>query len=210
MIYLDIETVPDQNAIASDAWHRFKQKHGLQDDAAATHPAFGRVVCYAAYCTSISRWSVIGGTTDRGGVEKDVLSTLSGLLKEDKQICGHNIKGFDIPFLACRYLANGMPLPQPLIVAGKKPWEIQHIDTMELLRFGGGKRISLDAACLMLGVPSPKIGRVTSDSVWDAYRNGDMPGICDLCQGDVEALIHVHRKIEAAQRPVALSGRPAA
>lgn len=78
--------------------------------------------------------------------------------KRDRVLCGHNIKSFDIPILACRYLAHGMVLPPALRVLGKKPWEIQHVDTCELLRFGGGARISLDAACLMLGIESPKDG----------------------------------------------------
>jgi predicted PolB exonuclease-like 3'-5' exonuclease len=76
---------------------------------------------------------------------------------------------------------------------------------MELLRFGGGAKISLEAACLMVGIPSPKTGRVTSDAVWPAYRDGDFDGIAELCKGDVVATMQLHEKIEAAQRP-----RPAA
>lgn len=158
-----------------------------------------------AWLDTGDNWLVKGGPDERA-----ILEAFAGFAVRSGTFCGHNLKGFDLPFLACRYLAHGMPLPPPLIVAGKKPWEIQHIDTMELLRFGGGTRISLEAACMMLGVPSPKEGRVRSDAVWPAYLAGDHEGIADLCVGDVRALIQVHRRIVAAERSMARSGRPAA
>ena len=34
---------------------------------------------------------------------------------------------------------NGLKLPKILDIAGKKPWEVNHLDTMELWRFGDYK-----------------------------------------------------------------------
>jgi uncharacterized protein YprB with RNaseH-like and TPR domain len=49
--------------------------------------------------------------------------------------CGHNAKEFDIPFLA-RRMINQIALPDKLNLFGKKPWEIPHLDTLELWKFG--------------------------------------------------------------------------
>ena len=53
----------------------------------------------------------------------------------DFLFCAHNGKEFDIPFLCRRILINNLKIPYMLNVSGKKPLEIKHLDTMELLKF---------------------------------------------------------------------------
>ena len=77
--------------------------------------------------------------------------------EEDKYLCAHNGKEFDFPFLARRYLINGLRLPYCLDLAGKKPWEVQHLDTMNLWKFGDYKHYtSLDLLTHTFNIPSPK------------------------------------------------------
>jgi DNA polymerase III epsilon subunit-like protein len=71
-------------------------------------------------------------------------------------LCGHNAKEFDIPFLARRMIINQIPLPDKLNLFGKKPWEIPHLDTLELWKFGDYKHYTLKLMCKVLGIPSPK------------------------------------------------------
>src|SRR5205085_9610077 len=71
--------------------------------------------------------------------------------------CGHNIKEFDLPYISRRMVINGMQLPDCLKLQGKKPWEIPHVDTMELWSFGDRKNYtSLALLAEVLGIPTPK------------------------------------------------------
>lgn len=185
MIYLDIETVPNEGVLLSPAWIAQKARRNQQNQDAALSPAFGKVVCVCAH-NSTTGASLRACGPDERDILHDLRQSLDPMLSQT--LCGHNIKRFDVPFLACRYLAHGMPVPTEFAVAGKKPWEVPHIDTCEWLRFGGGDAMSIDAACLMLGIPSPKSGSVSAVSVWDAYQRGDHEGIATYCAADVEAV----------------------
>ncbi len=75
----------------------------------------------------------------------------------DFRFCGHNIREFDIPFLCRRMIIRGLSLPDCMQLQGKKPWEITHLDTLELWRFGDYKHFtSLALLAEVLGIPSPK------------------------------------------------------
>lgn len=196
MIFLDIETVPDEAAISSRQWAEHKAKKGCDDGAAALSPAFGKVACICAWNSGSNNLPFLKS----GSVEIDLLTAFAEYLSDNKGIplSGHNIKKFDIPFLACRFLSASIAIPPAINVAGKKPWEVPHVDTCEWLRFGGGDVLSLDAACLMLGIRSPKTGDVSASTVWDAYRLGDHDGIASYCMADVRATAMLWRRI--AQR----------
>lgn len=197
MIAVDIEAVPNEQAIQSEAWAEYKEKHeGATDEDAALHPAFAQIVCICAY--DELRKKTFGECT---GDEKALLSNFGSYLEDCRQnidpvvLGGHNIKGYDIPMMGGRTVSNLLVLPKCLRVAGKKPWEIPHVDTMELLKFGSGRAISLDAMCLMLGVPSPKRGPVTGSSVWEAFKAGRFDEIKEYCGKDVNAWWHCKNKI---------------
>jgi predicted PolB exonuclease-like 3'-5' exonuclease len=105
---------------------------------------------------------------------------------KEMKFCGHNIKEFDLPFLCRRLIINGLPLPAPLQLHNKKPWEIPHIDTLELWKFGDYKNFtSLALLAGVLGIPSPKddidgsmVGRV----FWEEQ---DYARIASYCSRDV-------------------------
>lgn len=121
----------------------------------------------------------------------------------DIQFCGHNIKEFDIPFISRRMVIHGMPLPKCMNYQGKKPWEVPHIDTMELWSFGDRKNFtSLALLAQVLGIPSPKEeinGSMISDLYWSASNGADreevLTRVGEYCLGDVETTAKVYLRL---------------
>ena len=114
----------------------------------------------------------------------------------DARLCAHNGKEFDFPYIARRMLINGVELPLVLDIAGKKPWEIPHLDTMEMWKFGDWKSYtSLNLLTHVFGIPSPK-GDIDGSMVSTVYwKEKDLERITNYCQKDVVALIQVFRKM---------------
>lgn len=181
ILFIDIETaacVPDYRSLSEGMRAQWDRKAGflkpkdnenadpasLFEERAGIFSEFARVVCIG-----------IGCLVEKDGVWKMVLKTLSdehektllihfceALTRFNRQFpklrfCGHNIREFDIPFLCRRMIINGLPLPECLQLHGKKPWEVNHLDTLELWRFGDYKHYtSLGLLAEVLGIPSPK------------------------------------------------------
>lgn len=195
MIAFDIETVPDEIAIKSHAWESFKEKHECEDDSASLHPAFCQIVSIAAYNTE-TKDSIASASNS----EKDLLEMLCNLIGKNPTthviLGGHNIKAFDIPVCAIRMMKYGIKIPECMNLSGKKPWEVPHIDTMEIMKFGAGRHISLDAMCLILNVQSPKDGTVKGNSVWDAYKEGRLDEICAYNKKDINAWLKCYNRLK--------------
>ena len=112
------------------------------------------------------------------------------------QLCGHNIKEFDVPYLCRRMLVHAIPLPPVLDITGKKPWEVNHLDTMEMWKFGDYKRYtSLDLLAAIFDVPSSKTDMDGSEVHGYYYRTGDLDKITTYCCQDVVATAQVYRKL---------------
>ena len=133
--------------------------------------------------------------------EIEVLTAFKSLV-EDKldqatlRLCAHNGKEFDFPYMARRMIINDIPLPKCLQLAGKKPWEIRHIDTMELWKFGDYKSYtSLDLLAATFGVSSSKddIDGSQVNSVY--YKENDLDRISHYCQKDVAVMAQVYLKL---------------
>lgn len=192
IVFLDTETVPDPDRIATRQWSEYREKHGKADSDAALHPAFANVVCVCARDDGAEprRFTACGAD------EREILLRFAKTFgAKDIVLCGWGLKHFDIPMLACRLLAYGIPLPPCLRVNGKKPWEVAHADLCDDFRFGGGQRISLDAACLMLGLPSPK-EQMSGADVHRAFAEGRFEDIATYCMGDVDAAARIHAKLK--------------
>ena len=115
----------------------------------------------------------------------------------DLRFCGHNIKEFDIPFLCRRMVINGMELPSCMQLSGKKPWDITHIDTLELWRFGDYKHFtSLALLAAVLDIPSPK-GDIDGSMVGTVYwKDKDLARIAKYCLGDVLTTARVFLRLK--------------
>lgn len=190
MMFIDLESVPvaivwsdlDDRGKALFC-HKFKKQidetrseQQVWIDNAALHAEFGRVICVTIGIKTEKKDGQmefrLKSFADRD--EKQLLLKLSEILIRETHLSGHNIKAFDLPFLFRRLIINNLPVPNCLQVAGKKPWEIPHDDTLELWACGDfNGKISLDRLAYALGLPSPKaeISGADVGPLW--YSEGD-------------------------------------
>jgi hypothetical protein len=131
------------------------------------------------------------------GEEKKILLDFNNLLNNhfngaQHLLCGHNAKEFDFPFIARRMIINQVALPSKLNLFGKKPWEISHLDTLELWKFGDYKHFtSLKLLTKILEIPSPK-GDIDGSQVGHVfYVEKDIDRIVTYCEKDVIAVAQV-------------------
>lgn len=112
------------------------------------------------------------------------------------KLCGHNIKEFDVPFVCRRMLINNLSIPAVINVAGKKPWEVPFIDTLELWRFGDYKNYtSLKLLTTILGIPTPKDDIDGSKVATVYYREQNLARIARYCQKDVLATARLYQRL---------------
>lgn len=218
ILCLDIETVP-QFATFDDVpeelkplWLRkasnLKREVGTEEhhlyERAGIFAEFGKIICITTGFLSVKD----GGRQFRlksfyGDDEKIILESFAGLLNQitdsDKRnkkppmiLCGHNGKEFDFPYMSRRMVIHGIPLPAQLDLYGKKPWEIPHLDTMELWKFGDFKNYTpLNLLAYILGIPSPK-DDIDGSQVGAVYWNEkDLARIVTYCQKDVVTVMQI-------------------
>jgi DNA polymerase elongation subunit (family B) len=202
ILFLDIETVP-MTASMSDLpepfqkhWEK-KSSHFRSSEESASdvfqragiYAEFGKIIC-------ISVGLLIGDDKFRvksfsGDDEKKLLIEFSGMINSwdksgTKLLCGHNLKEFDVPYIARRLLVNGLNLPAAFNIAGKKPWEVKHLDTLELWKFGDYKNFtSLALLADLFNIPTPKDDIDGSQVYGVYYTEKDIDRISTYCEKDV-------------------------
>ncbi len=204
VLFLDIETVPlhehyvKLDATAKDLWNKkvetlFRNGKTSQTTdehyrSAGIYAEFGKIICIGVGFINKKQFRT---KIFSGHDEKKLLSDFSAMLvkhfnKTDSLLCAHNGKEFDFPFIARRMLINGIKIPKILNIAGKKPWEIKHLDTMELWKFGDNKSYtSLNLLAHTLGIKTPK-DDIDGSMVYDVYYNQkNLERIANYCRKDV-------------------------
>jgi 3'-5' exonuclease len=128
----------------------------------------------------------------------DIVNKWAG--KEQKSLCAHNGKEFDFPYLCRRLIVNELPIPYILNMSGKKPWEVNHLDTLELWKFGDFKSYtSLNLLAHVLGIPTPK-NDIDGSMVWTVYWNDkDLNRIATYCQKDVITVAQIFLKMNGEE-----------
>jgi len=214
ILFLDIETVPEEAHFHSlddemkTLWEQktqYKRKDDFSPeefyDRAGIWAEFGKIVC-----VSVGYFVVKGDirnfrVTSFFGDEKKILRDFNNLLNNHFNqaqhiLCGHNAKEFDIPFLARRMIINQIPIPNKLNLFGKKPWEIPHLDTLELWKFGDYKHFtSLKLMCKVLGIPSSK-GDIDGSQVGHVYYvEKDIDRIVTYCEKDTIAVAQIFLRL---------------
>lgn len=206
LLFIDIETVPDTEVFEDldpemqqlwDEKTRFKRLEGETPaefyEKAGIWAEFGRIICISAGHFSFRGNKRSFRTTSYFGEEKQLLQQFKNLLEThysgpSKWLCGHNIKEFDLPYICRRMVVHQIPLPDKLQLYGKKPWEIGHIDTLELWKFGDFKNYtSLKLLSKLLGIPSPKEDIDGSMVSKVYYKDQDLDRIVRYCEKDVIA-----------------------
>jgi len=214
ILFLDIETVPeteDFNSLDSELQELWQQKTQYQRkddysaeefyDRAGIWAEFGKIVCisvgYFANKSDIRNFRVTSFFGEEATILKDFNNLLNNHFNQAQHLlCGHNIKEFDIPFLARRMIINNITIPNKLNLFGKKPWEIPHLDTLELWKFGDYKHYtSLKLMCQVLGIPSPK-GDIDGSQVGQVYYvDKDIDRIITYCEKDTIAVAQIFLRL---------------
>lgn len=226
ILFLDIETVPqyadynslprewkelwDTKAISLLKYHEEETKETIYTRA-GIYAEFGKIIC-------ISCGFIFGN----GGEKKIIIKSFYGESEtvllvefcdmlnkwnandEQKLLCAHNGKEFDFPYLCRRLIINNLPIPSILNTSGKKPWEVCHLDTLELWKFGDFKSFtSLNLLAHTLGIPTPK-DDIDGSKVWSVYWNDrDLQRIVNYCQKDVVTVAQIFLKLncDSAVKP---------
>ncbi len=214
ILFLDIETVPQQqhftdlDETAKLLWEQKTQYQRKDEftaeefyDRAGIWAEFGKIVCISVgYFNSKGDLRTFR-VTSFYGEEIQILKQFKQLLKDHFSqvkhlLCAHNGKEFDFPYIARRMVINGINLPYKLDLFGKKPWEIPHLDTMELWKFGDYKHYtSLKLLAYILGIPSPK-DDMDGSMVKDVfYKENDIDRIIRYCELDVVTTAQVFLRL---------------
>jgi predicted PolB exonuclease-like 3'-5' exonuclease len=211
ILFLDIETVPEVENfedLPKDKQELFALKTQYQRkdevtpeafyDRAGIWAEFGKIVCISVgYFTNFNTANRIFRVTSYYGEEEHILNNFKKLLdthynKPQHILCGHNGKEFDFPYIARRMIINNIALPDKLNLFGKKPWEIAHIDTMELWKFGDYKHFtSLKLLTSILGIATPKDDIDGSEVAEVFYKEKNIKRIAAYCEKDTIAVAQV-------------------
>ncbi len=210
ILFLDIETVPEEenfNALneTKQELYSLKTQYQRKDDftpeefydRAGIWAEFGKIICisvgYFTFRSDIRHFRVTSFFGDEVKILKDFSNLLANHFNQPQHIlCGHNAKEFDFPFIARRMIINGITIPPKLNLFGKKPWEVPHLDTMELWKFGDFKHYtSLRLLTNILGIPSPK-DDIDGSQVGHVYHvEKDIDRIIRYCEKDVIAVAQI-------------------
>ena len=159
---------------------------------------FGKIICISVGI--LEKNGKLKIKSFYGDDEKKLLEEFGVIFNSPKLreviLCAHNGKEFDFPWIARRFLINGMQPPLPFQMFGKKPWEIPHLDTMELWKFGDYKSfISLELLAHLFGIPTPKDDIDGSMVASIYYIEKDLFRIVQYCEKDVLTLANVFRRM---------------
>ncbi len=214
ILFLDIETVPQysEESELSDVertlWMKKSErlaKEGESSDElykkAGIFSEFGKIVCISVgFLRPVDGIVELRIRSFAGDDERQLLVDFFDLVykyfnSKNKFFCAHNGLEFDFPFVARRALINGLKVPQSLDTRGKKPWEVQHLDTLDLWRFGDYKNYtSLALLAQIFGIPTPK-DDIDGSQVANVYwKDHDLQRIITYCQKDVVTIVQLFRK----------------
>jgi uncharacterized protein YprB with RNaseH-like and TPR domain len=217
ILFLDIETVPQYATYGEmpaewKALWTLKSQYlirGKEDETVETiypragiYAEFGRIICIS--CGLIQG----SGSTKKiiiksfaGDDENKILLDFIEMIKKwdvdgSKFLCAHNGKEFDYPYICRRLIINQLPIPAVLNIAGKKPWEVNHLDTMDLWKFGDFKNYtSLNLLAQSLHIKTPK-DDIDGSMVWKVYwQEKNMERIVTYCQKDVVTVAQIYLRM---------------
>ncbi|NCD70189.1 3'-5' exonuclease [Mucilaginibacter agri] len=213
IMVLDIETVPQHSShddlppIMQKLWAaktKYQRKEETAEDFYANAgilAEFGKIIC-------ISVGMFTGGNGFRvksfaSHSEKELLEEFATMLngrRSDLILCGHNAKEFDFPYICRRMLINGVKMPTQLNLHGKKPWEVNHLDTMELWKCGDYKNFtSLNLLAAIFNIPTPK-DDIDGSMVGHVYWvDNQLDRISTYCQKDVIATAQLLKRFRGEE-----------
>ena len=217
-LIIDIETVSGDEKIENlpeelkTHWERKagflrnpdeKSLEELYSDRAAIYAEFGKIIVIGlAIYHEVDGKPGLRVKSLSGDNEKELLiefkNFIEGKFDQDNlKLCAHNGKEFDFPYLCRRMLINDIQIPWSLNMSGKKPWEVNHLDTMELWKFGDWKNYtSLDLLTSLFKIPSSK-KELDGSMVTNTYyhEKDGLKKIAEYCKQDVVATAQLYLRL---------------
>jgi uncharacterized protein YprB with RNaseH-like and TPR domain len=211
VLFIDIETVPEVpsmdllDPLKQTLWDKKSRQFRNNDQSAedvferaGIYSEFGRIICISVGFIRDKNPLTLRLKSFYGDDEKSLLNEFSQLVSKfsrsnrEALLCAHNGKEFDFPYIARRMIINRLVIPDILDNAGKKPWEVKLLDTMDLWKFGDYKNYtSLELLTTILGIPSPKDDIDGSMVAGIYYREKNIGRIVRYCEKDVLAIAQV-------------------
>lgn len=211
VLFIDIETVPaapsydNLDPAMQILWDKKSKQFRTAEQTSAEvyeragiYSEFGKIICISVGYIKEKNPVSLRLKSFYGNDEKLLLTDFSVLIskfsktRRDALLCAHNGKEFDYPYIARRMIINRLIIPEILDNAGKKPWEIKLLDTMDLWKFGDYKNYtSLDLLTSILGIPTPKDDIDGSMVAGIYYSENDIERIVRYCEKDVLAIAQV-------------------
>lgn len=203
MLIIDIETVPQYSTFEEvpadyqSLWEyktRFQRKSNESPSdfyvRGGIWAEFGKIVCISAAVFITKQLPIeLRIKSYCSDNENEILKAFGQMLDNlpsNMALCAHNGKEFDFPYLCRRMLINGISIPSQLSVHGRKPWEVNQIDTLDLWKFGDHKNYtSLNLLAAVFNIPSPKNDIDGSDVHRVYWKDRNLDRIKRYCENDV-------------------------
>lgn len=172
---------------------------------AAIYAEFGKIVTIAIGYFNITKETVEFRTKalynhDEATVLEEFKKVLQKMNPENLRLCAHNGREFDYPYISRRMLINGIKLPSILDLSGKKPWEINHLDTMDMWKFGDWKHYSsLELLASIFNIDSSKTGMDGSQVTEVYYNKKGLQDIARYCVQDVIVTAQLYLKLKTLE-----------
>lgn len=218
ILFLDIETVPETQYFSQldetkQALWEAKSQYQRKDEISAEDfynragiwAEFGKIICisvgYFSNQNTTRNFRVTSFYGEEIKILKDFKNVLLSHFSQAKHLlCAHNGKEFDFPYIARRMIIHNIELPYKLNLFGKKPWEVPHLDTLELWKFGDYKTYtSLKLLTNVLGIPSPK-DDIDGSEVYNVYyEEKDIDRIITYCEKDTIAVAQVFLRLRGEE-----------
>ncbi len=214
ILFLDIETIPETQHFSDlekskqELWEQ-KSQYQRKDEFTAEEfypragiwAEFGKIICISVGYFTFQEDKRTFRTTSFSGEEIKILKDFKTLLishfsQAKHLLCAHNGKEFDFPYIARRMIINAIELPYKLNLFGKKPWEVPHLDTLDLWKFGDYKSYtSLKLLTNVLGIPSPKDDIDGSEVYRVYYEENNIDRIITYCEKDTIAVAQIFLRL---------------
>lgn len=221
LLFLDIETLPSDDPAVAEAlaakitapanykkpesiaeWER-ENKPALVKEAIAKTSfdgMFGSIACIAY---AFDDGEIFAEADDDEArllenfyshvFDRATINTYAGTIDRTLTVVGHNIAGFDLPFLKARSIINRVkPVAQIMKTMNAKPWDGCIADTMLLWSADRERRASMDKLCKAFGIK----GKGDFDgSMVAATWTVDRQKVIDYCCDDVERTRQIYKRL---------------
>jgi len=202
-LFFDIETIPSLEEHRDTHNTLLKRKKGYEEmdedqlhDFSSLEGTFGQICCIGIIKEDergLIQKDVFSGT------EKEILTKFWNAASGVHRFVGHNIWGFDLPFIYKRSIINGVKPRFDISFARYR--NIPIYDTMmewELWNFQGKQK--LDTLAKVLGLPTSK-DEMDGSMVAKYFTDGRIEEICKYCMKDVELTRKVYYKMTFEAMP---------